>query len=142
MYGAPYAVGAYSEALPTATQAYFFPPIVSDIPNYLPNSRADQKGLWRHYRLKNRGVNVFLLSDGTYVQDTATVENPNSGMPLPWIINDPSGPYSYTTNFDGTIETASLNPYIVKVYEGGHLHPVSTDEAAALTAAGYQIIYE
>ena len=142
MYGTPYSAGSYDAGGTDTLTAYFYTPIVSDIPNYLPNSRADQKGLWRHYRLKNRGVNVFLLSDGTYVQDTATVENPNSGMPLPWIINDPSGPYSYTTNFDGTIETASLNPYIVKVYEGGHRHQVSTGEATALTAAGYQIIYE
>lgn len=141
MYGTSYAVGSYDAGGSEEVIAYFLPPIVSDIPNYLPTSSADQKGLWRHYRLKNRGVNVFLLSDGTYVQDTATVENSNSGMPLPWIINDPSGPYSYTTNFDGTIETASLNPYIVKVYEGGHVHPVSASEAAALSAAGYQITY-
>ena len=93
--------------------------------------------LWRHYALKYRGVNVYVLSDDTFVQDTATSENSNTNIPLPWILNDPSGPYSYTTNFDGTIETASLNPYVQYIYEGGHVHTINQYEATLLSKAGY-----
>ena len=116
----------------------FQTPIVKDIPNYLPETtRAIQVMLWRHFELKRRGVNVFILSDGSVVQDTATPENPNTNIPLPWITNDPSGPYSYTTNFDGTIETASLPVWITYIYEGGHVNIINQTEANFLSAAGY-----
>ena len=83
------------------------------------------------------GGNVFILSDGSVVQDTATPENSNTNIPLPWITNDPSGPYSYTTNFDGTIETASLPVWINYVYVGGHQYTINQYECNVLTAAGY-----
>jgi len=118
---------------------YFSPPTVRDIPNYLPESTGPAVWLLRHYRLKERGVNVFLLSDGTYTQDTNTPENPNSGYPLPWITNDPSGPFSYVTNWDGTTTSTTLPVWIVKVYEGGHRHEITAEEAASLEAAGYTI---
>ena len=97
--------------------------------------------LWRHYKPRPRGVNVYMLSDGTFVQDTATPDNSLTNIPLPNIINDPAGAYSYTTNWDGTIETASLPVWIEKVYEGGHTHPVTSSEAALLAEAGYSIQY-
>jgi hypothetical protein len=141
MYGTAYAVGAYDADGTSNLQALFSPPFVYDIPNYLPTDGGARVGLWRHYKPKARGVNVYLLSDGTIVQDTATAENSETSFPLPYILNDPSGPYAYTTNWDGTIEEASLPVWIMKVYEGGHVHQVTASEAALLSEAGYSIEY-
>ena len=120
---------------------YFTPPTVKDIAPYLPDSSGLQVRLFRHYATRYRGVNVFLLSDGTFVQDTATVENGNTGYPLPWIINDPANEYLTVFNIDGSVTNTLLNPHIAKVYEGGHRHPLTQDEAVALAAAGYYVEY-
>jgi hypothetical protein len=122
-------------------QPFFTPPLVRDIPNYLSDSPGLSVRLWRHYALKYRSVNVFLLSDGTYVQDTATAENGDTGYPLPWILNDPLNEISYVTNFDGSISHTYLDPHIVKVYYGSHKTPLTADEATSLTAAGYTVEY-
>ena len=142
MYVSPYAIETYADGadgdVGNGPLYVFETPWVYDIPNYLPTSRMmPETMLWRHFRQKPRGVNVFVLSDNSVVQDTATVENSNSNIPLPFILNDPSGPYSYTTNWDGTIETATLPVYIQYVYEGGHLHTINQFEAEFLSAAGY-----
>ena len=120
---------------------YFTPPTVKDIAPYLPDSSGLQVRLFRHYATRYRGVNVFLLSDGTFVQDTATVENGNTGYPLPWIINDPANEYLTVFNIDGSVTNTLLNPHIAKVYEGGHRHSLTQDEAVALAAAGYYVEY-
>ena len=85
---------------------------------------------------------MFALSDGTFVQDTATNENSNTNIPYPYNPWDPSAPYStsYYTNFEVNpptpiVSTVSQNPYVTKVYLG--VTQVSPSEAAALTAAGY-----
>jgi hypothetical protein len=134
-----YAANSYSGGGQTGGPLFSFQtPIVKDIPNYLPETKSViAVMLWRHYQLKSRGVNVFILSDGSVVQDTATPENSNTNIPLPWITNNPSGPYSYTTNFDGTIETASLPVWINYVYVGGHQYTINQYECNVLTAAGY-----
>ena len=120
---------------------FFTPPTVKDIAPYLPDSSGLQVRLFRHYATRYRGVNVYLLSDGTFVQDTATVENGNTGYPLPWIINDPANEYLTVFNIDGSVTHTLLNPHIAKIYEGGHRHPLTNKEAAALTAAGYYVEY-
>ena len=149
---------------------FFTPPTVKDIAPYLPDSSGLQVRLFRHYATRYRGVNVYLLSDGTFVQDTATPENTNSGYPLPWILNNdptkigwnppsyvngqivygpevswPTGalPNTYSTvyNIDGTVTTTALSPYIAKIYEGSHTHAITQDEAVALMAAGYTVEY-
>lgn len=134
-----YAANSYSGGGQTSGPLFEFEtPFVYDIPNYLPETtRAIQVMLWAHYKPKVRGVNVFVLSDGSVVQDTATANNSDTNIPLPWILNDPSGPYSYTTNWDGTIETASLPVYVEYIYEGGHKHIINQDEADFLSNAGY-----
>ena len=140
MYVSTYAAAPYAGGADDGTTWFAFQtPIVSDIPNYLPDTRGLAPYLWRHYRLKNRGVNVFLLSDGTFVQDTPTTENSNAGIPLPWILNDPKNEYAYVTNWDGTISETFLDPHPIKVYEGGHIHYINKIEADALTAAGYTV---
>jgi len=85
---------------------------------------------------------VFALSDGTFVQDTATAENSNTNIPYPYNPWDPSAPYvtSWYTDYEATPPvlthtSVSQNPYITKVYEGREY--VSATEVAALTAAGY-----
>lgn len=98
--------------------------------------------LWRYFPNRARYVVVFALSDGTFVQDTATNENSNTNIPYPYNPYDPSAPYStsYYTDFEQnpprpTVSTVSQNPYVTKVYLG--VTQVSDSEAAALTAAGY-----
>jgi len=138
MIDAPYAASTYS-ADPASTGPLFTfqTPTVNDIPNYLPTDRGPAVSLLRHYRPKTRGVNVFVLSDNTVVQDTATAENSNTSYPLPWILNDPSGPFAYTTNWDLTIQTASLPVWIQYVYYGSHVYTINQFEATFLSNAGY-----
>jgi hypothetical protein len=162
--------GGADAAVAYIPKPYFTPPLVKDIAPYLPDSSGLQVRLFRHYATRYRGVNVYLLSDGTFVQDTATPENTNSGYPLPWILNNdptkigwnppsyvngqivygpevswPTGalPNTYSTvyNIDGTVTTTALSPYIAKIYEGSHTHAITQDEAVALMAAGYTVEY-
>jgi len=138
MIDAPYSASTYSaDPVSTGPLFHFQTPTVDDIPNYLPDDHGPAVWLLRHYRPKTRGVNVFVLSDGTVAQDTATAENSNTSYPLPWILNDPSGPFAYTTNWDLTIETATLPVYIDYVYYGSHLYTINQTEANFLSAAGY-----
>jgi len=122
--------------------AYFTPPTVYDNPAILPDARGLANRLFRYYKNRARYVAVFALSDGTFVQDTATAENSNTNIPYPYNPWDPSAPYvtSWYTDYEATPPvlthtSVSQNPYITKVYEGREY--VSATEAAALTAAGY-----
>jgi hypothetical protein len=82
------------------------------------------------------------LSDGTFVQDTATAENSNTSVPYPYDPYSPAAPYStsYYINFDvkppvqAKLDVAH-DVYITKVYmEPQYVTPA---EVASLTAAGY-----
>ena len=143
MDASPYGASTFSQGGVTEGPLFYFTtPLVRDIPNYLPTSKGDEIRLWRHYRLKERGVNVFVLSDGSVAQDTATTENANSGYPLPWnltgdYIVDLKNDIAYVTNWDGTVTHTYLDPKIQYVYEGGHTHTINQSEASFLTAAGY-----
>jgi hypothetical protein len=96
--------------------------------------------LFRHYTSRQAGVNVYKLSDGTYVQDYPTSENSNTNIPYPYDPNWAMGlgviSYAYDP-VSNTVTEGVLSPYIVQIYYGGHSYTVSTAEAAALTAAGY-----
>jgi hypothetical protein len=118
----------------------FTPPQVYDNPPILPDSVGPAKRLWRYFSNRARYVNVFALSDGSFVQDTATTENSNTNIPYPYNPYDPSAPYSSTVYHDYTlkkqvVENVSQNPWITKVY----FTPtqVSQAEASSLTTAGY-----
>lgn len=124
----------------------FTPPLVYDRPTFLPDSTDDQKDLWRHFANRARGVNVWILSDGTVVQDTATAENSNTDMSnvYPWDVNDPSAPYVTSVFIDSgadpqipSAHTVSHDPYPVAFFYGGASHTVTSAQAAILTAAGY-----
>jgi len=120
----------------------FTPPKVKDNPPILPDSTGLERRLWRYFPNRERYVLVFKLSDGTFVQDTATAENSNTNIPYPYNPYDPSAPYStsYYINFEvnppvPTVSYVSQNPYIAKVYM--NVSTVTSAEATALTNAGY-----
>ena len=122
--------------------ATFTPPTVYDDPPILPDSRGLANRLFRYFPNRARYVAVFALSDGTFVQDTATAENSNTNIPYPYNPWDPSAPYvtSWYTDYEAnppvlTHTSVSQNPYITKVYEGREY--VTATEVAALTSAGY-----
>ena len=122
--------------------ATFTPPQVYDNPPILPDSRGLANRLFRYYKNRARYVMVFALSDGTFVQDTATPENSNTNIPYPYNPYDPSAPFStsYYINYEvsppvPTVTTVAQNPWIAKVYQ--EVCYVTDAEAAALTAAGY-----
>jgi hypothetical protein len=120
--------------------ATFTPPVAQDIPPILPESRGDARRLFRYYPSRKRYIAVFKLSNGTYVQDTASPENSNTNIPYPWNPDQPSAPYVSSKYYDYTLgqyvtEELSISPYILFVYLG--VTTVSSTEAAALTAAGY-----
>ncbi len=117
----------------------FTPPAVLDNPPYLPTTPVGPAlSLFRHYTPRFRGVNVFLLSDGTYVQDTATPENDNTNIPYPYDpYNNPPIPFARIYDFKGNETDVSQDPYIVKVYYGGRCTDITQSEANSLIAAGY-----
>ena len=122
--------------------AYFTPPTVYDNPPILPESRGVANRLFRYFPNRGRHVTVFALSDGTFVQDTATAENSNTNIPYPYNPWDPSAPYATSYFIDFEVKPArptkvavAHEVWITKVYQGKQL--VTATEAAALTAAGY-----
>jgi len=122
--------------------ATFTPPKVYDNPPILPDARGLANRLFRYFPNRARYVTVFALSDGTFVQDTATAENSNTNIPYPYNPWEPSAPFStsYYINYEvvppvPTVSKVSQNPYIVKVYQ--EKMNVTAAEVAALTAAGY-----
>lgn len=113
----------------------FTPPVVYDRPPILgQDALAD--ALFKYYEPRARGVNVFLLQDGTLVQDTPTPENENSNVPYP--IGSPGN--IVATYWDPLaltqVNVTVANP-VVKTYYGGHSIPISAAEAATLIAGGY-----
>ena len=122
--------------------ATFTPPQIKDNPPILPDSRGLGNRLFRYFPNRARYVAVFALSDGTFVQDTATAENSNTNIPYPWNPYDPSAPYvtSYYINYEvsppePTHVSVSQNPWIAKVYQ--EKMTINTEEVIALTNAGY-----
>jgi len=121
---------------------YFTPPVVFDNPPILPDTTGVARRLFRYFNNRPRHVGVYALSDGTFVQDTATAENNNTNIPYPYNPYDPASPYSTTYYIDfsqnppqPTVSTVAQNPYITKTYfEKSY---VTDAEATALTAAGY-----
>lgn len=93
----------------------FSPPTLDRTPAVLPDTRGVQYALWRHVRPMAQGLNLFKMSDGTYLldQQPSNLSNPDP-VRADWDVNVP-----------------------VFTYYGGHIYTISDAEAAALTAAGY-----
>ena len=122
--------------------ATFTPPTVYDNPAILPDGWGIANRLFRYYKNRPRYVMVFALSDGTFVQDTATAENSNTNIPYPYNPYDPSAPFvtSWYTNYEAnppvlTHTSVGQNPWIAKVYQEKMY--ITDAEKVALTAAGY-----
>jgi hypothetical protein len=128
----------------------FTPPIVYDRGPYNPDSTEIQKALFKFFPTSPRYVQVFFLSNGSFVQDTpngfapdgSVVENENTNYPYPWNFNDPSGPYNTSWYYDYSqnppvrvIEYDKLPEWIEQYFNG--VTEVSQGMANALIAAGY-----
>lgn len=87
----------------------FVPPVVSQVPRVLADSRGVEFALMRYYPPHGEGQNVYVYADGTVTQ-TAPAHT-----------------------------TAELSSDVAPVttYYGGHVYTVTSAEAALLNAAGY-----
>lgn len=117
--------------------SFFTPPTVAVIPPFLPTTAGPALRLFRHYANEVRGVNVFLLSNGTYAQDYATPENNNTNIPYPINPYEPGAPFSRVYDFKEQETDSTLDPYVVTIYYGAHANAVDQEEVASLIAAGY-----
>lgn len=122
--------------------AYFTPPLVQDRPTFLPDSTEAQKDLWRHFANRKRGVNVWIMSDGSVVQDTATAENSNTDLSgvYPWDVNNPAAPYVRSIYIDPganpqspTEHDTAHSVYPVAFFPGGSTSPVTSAQATLLS---------
>ena len=149
--GSTYLGGGYLGYGPSALQTYYFftPPLVQDRPTFLPDSSTLQKELWRHFERRYRGVNVWLLSDGSIVQDTSTPENSNVDMSAvyPWNINDATAPYVRAIYLDAgaTVPTSHDTAHAVyptAFFAGGSTYQITSSQYSTLVnyttfGAGY-----
>src|ERR1035437_6274271 len=119
----------------------FTPPLVKDRPTFLEDSSQAQKDLWRHYELRYRGVNVWILSDGSVVQDTTTSENSNTDMSgvYPWDVNHPAAPYVRSIFIDAGVRPQVATEhdtahavYPVAFFAGASTYPVTAAQATLL----------
>ena len=120
--------------------ATFTPPLVKDRPTYNPDSTPVEKELWRHFENRERGVNVWILSDGSVVQDTATAENSSTDMSnvYPWDVNNASAPYVTSVYIDAganvpSVHTTSHSVYPVAFFSGGSSHEITAAQVTLLT---------
>lgn len=120
----------------------FTPPLYKYVPPYLPDSSELEKSLWRHFENRERGVNVWILSDGSVVQSDPTPENSNTDMSAvyPWDVNNAAAPYVRSIFIDAgarpqipSEHDVSHNPYPVANFYGGASHSVTAAQATLLT---------
>jgi hypothetical protein len=116
--------------------------LVQDRPTFNADSTSAQIDLWRHFENRYRGVNVWILSDGSVVQDTATAENSNTDMSnvYPWDVNDPSAPYVRSIYIDPganpqspTEHDISHDPYPVAYFQGATTTAITSAQQTLLT---------
>jgi len=120
----------------------FVTPLRKDRPPFLPDSTELQKSLWAHFENRERGVNIWVMSDGSVVQDTATPENSNTNMTgvYPWDVNNPLAPYVRSIYIDPganpqvpSEHDVSHNPYPVAFFSGGSSHTITAAQVTLLT---------
>lgn len=98
----------------------FSPPVLFDMGPINPDTQGLQRALFRHYKPHGRGVNVWVLPDGTMTEI----------QPYPLVTPDD------LREGNLPIGNATQVTY-TKVWYGGHDYPVTDAEIAQLTAAGY-----
>ena len=141
----------------------FTPPVAYDNPPF-PLAPGEDKtyGLDKYRNTMARGVNVYLLSDGSYAQDVGTPENSNTAIPpyplMPDVAGTPNiisrtitpapvasiGTVGNTTtrSLGGAVAngltlceiTVVITPCVTKIYWGGHKNSITAAEQTALTA--------
>lgn len=120
----------------------FTPPLVKVVPTFGPDSTQDQVDLWRHFENRERGVNVWILSDGNVVQSDPSPENSNTDLSAvyPWDVNDATAPFVTSYYIDPgaspqvtTAHTVSHNPYPVAFFQGGTTTPITAAQVTLLT---------
>lgn len=98
----------------------FTPPAQSTVPPILPPGNPEMTGpgfyLFRHFRARPEGINVYILSDNTVTEV------------------DPDG----TTVFWAASEGS---PYVVQAFYGGHdNYNINQATADLLTGEGYTVV--
>lgn len=95
-----------------------------------------------HYESRERGVNVWILSDGSVVQSDPTPENSNTnlGNVYPWDPFNPSAPYVRSIFIDSganpqspTEHDVSHSPYVVAYFQGGCTYSLTSAQVTLLT---------
>jgi hypothetical protein len=95
-----------------------------------------------HYAPRGRGCNIWILSDGNVIQDTATAENSNTNMSdiYPWDVNNPAAPYVTSIYIDPganpqvpTAHTVAHSVYPVAYFSGGSSHTITAAQVTLLT---------
>jgi hypothetical protein len=123
----------YEGSSGASTGWLFTPPNIKVEPNITIDSTALQNSLWLHYELRERGVNVWILSDGSVVQSDPSPENSNTNLSnvYPWDPFNPSAPYVTSVFIDAganpqspTVHTTSHSPYVVAFFAGASSYPV------------------
>ena len=140
-------------------------PSVRVVPPFLPDTAGQAFALFRHFEIRERGVNIFVMSDQSVVTDYAvqlTTGPPatfsNVGSPMPWnstqsptdLTNPATGgeqppvkgsfPYIHVDNPLASPEVfeVSTSPYCVSWFRGGVTsYKISDATFAILTAAGF-----
>lgn len=92
--------------------------------------------LFRHFSSRQRGRNVFAMSDGTFVDSQVGGTPPN-------MIQPPTDPYARAVYESGgaLVEQDFFQvPYVVRTYYGGSANQITATEASALNGAGYTTV--
>lgn len=103
-----------------------------DMPSHYRDVHPSMQRLMARYAQGRRGVNLFLMMDGT----VTTTQPPN------WDPSNPTGPIARGWNpFTHTDDTTTLpaSQQVRKVFWGGCANPVTDDEQTLLEAAGYTV---
>jgi len=123
---------------------WFEPPIAKGtVPQFLPDDSRETKLFFGHYAPTDRFVNVYELSDGTFVQDYPTPENSNTAIPMPLDPLHPGAPYATIYNPISQPLNApqpifeALEVFVTRVFYGGRRNRVDGVTAIRLAAAGY-----
>jgi hypothetical protein len=125
----------------------FTPPSIAEVPPFgATDDRPLGRRLFRFYQSRQRGVAVFKMSDGTYQLArevpglSLTVSEPYPATTPDQFPQTIGGKMMIATSEDATTSTyqtyPAAQPQVAVVYYGGHSYPVSSTEAASLTAAG------
>ena len=93
----------------------FTPPVANIVPPFLPETRGLQYLLFRYMPTRERGVNVYVLSDGSFAQDYPTPENQNTNFPMPYNPTEPNAPYVQWNDINGNVFFKTLPVRIEKL---------------------------